>query len=409
MTDKYYDNFSKNGSPKGIMGDFRHAEYLYRVNNYRLAPKVKFLYHVVLTINPIALSQVGGSAANNLGKREFNLLVTTADLPSFSPQTETKIQYNRKKIIQTSMNYNSVSLLFHDDNAGVTTMLWEAYYRYYFQDGNYGAQTGTGRPSAYSTGLYGSTVGAGFKYGLDKQNPPNVPFFNSIEINVLHSNDATAQHTKYTLVNPVITELSHDSVDQSDGQGTMKTTMRLDYEAVLYNRGNTAEDNPADFATNNYDKTPSPYASSSSNETDQILSLNERAWQNSFFDNVQSNVTYNEYEIQRNENIKKRYDTNPVSSVINSLLGDIIIPNPSRNTIGNLYRNTPATIKPSQPSVLNRTPFEKLNPQQQLDIGKAYYKRNPINNVEWDNLPDSIKEESIINGAENFNQKGVPW
>ena len=68
---------------------------------------------------------------------EFNLLVESAQLPSFTLDTETLNMYNKKRIVQTKINYEPVEIIFHDDMAGLTTMLWESYYRYYFQDGTY--------------------------------------------------------------------------------------------------------------------------------------------------------------------------------------------------------------------------------------------------------------------------------
>ena len=65
------------------------------------------------------------------------MLVKSIDLPSYSMQMETKHKYNRKKNVQTRLDYDPINVTFHDDNFGVTTLLWEAYYRYYFKDGNY--------------------------------------------------------------------------------------------------------------------------------------------------------------------------------------------------------------------------------------------------------------------------------
>ena len=77
-TNSFYDNFSSLDSGKGIVGDFAHASALYRRNNFRLAPKVKFLYHVVVDVNTTALGVLGNSVFSLLNKREFNLLANAA-------------------------------------------------------------------------------------------------------------------------------------------------------------------------------------------------------------------------------------------------------------------------------------------------------------------------------------------
>ena len=38
-------------NPKGNLGDWRHASRTFVKNTYRLAPKVKFLYHVFFDIS----------------------------------------------------------------------------------------------------------------------------------------------------------------------------------------------------------------------------------------------------------------------------------------------------------------------------------------------------------------------
>ena len=44
-----------------------------------------------------------------------------------------------------------VTIVFHDDNYGVTTALWETYYRYYYKDGQYGGKDTAGNPTTPST------------------------------------------------------------------------------------------------------------------------------------------------------------------------------------------------------------------------------------------------------------------
>ena len=41
-------------------------------------------------------------------------------------------QYNKKRKLQTRIAYDPVTVVFHDDNYGVTSALWETYYRYYY-------------------------------------------------------------------------------------------------------------------------------------------------------------------------------------------------------------------------------------------------------------------------------------
>tara|TARA_B100000085_G_scaffold279745_1_gene303541 strand:+ start:12388 stop:13701 length:1314 start_codon:yes stop_codon:yes gene_type:complete len=262
----FFDNFSASlGNPKGNLGDYAHASALYVRNNLRLTPKIKFLFHVVLDINASAIAQLG-AAANVINKREVNLLVESAQLPSYQFDTSTLNMYNRKKIVQTKINYEPIEMVFHDDQAGLTTLLWELYFRYYYQDPNYAqnnllGQPDTNVPRAFNNDQvyhYKSDVEQNYRYGLDKTRITNNPFFNSITINQLHPQDAASRFTSVTLINPMISQFSHDTMQQGESAFT-KNTMRIEYESVMYGRGDTERDNPAGFADPaHYDTAMSP-------------------------------------------------------------------------------------------------------------------------------------------------------
>ena len=122
-------------SPKGNLGDYAHASRLFVTENQKLAPHQKFLYHCFFQMDPAAASILPDLKQKH--ELEIGMLVKSADLPRFSADVETKNKYNRKKNVQTAIKYNPITITFHDDNYGVTTALLEAYYRYYFADGNY--------------------------------------------------------------------------------------------------------------------------------------------------------------------------------------------------------------------------------------------------------------------------------
>ena len=162
----------------------------------RLAPKTKFLYHVVFELSDNAQKMV--PQLDQRHKQEINMLVKQADLPKFSVQTSTKNMYNRKKNMQTSIEYDPVNITFHDDNMGLTTTLMEAYYRYYFRDGNYNS-LGAAAPYAPRNTYQGPQT-QNFRYGLD--NDHKTPFFNKITIYQM------AKHILYiSFLNRIVTGL----------------------------------------------------------------------------------------------------------------------------------------------------------------------------------------------------------
>lgn len=231
-------------NPKGNLGDFRHAARMFIDDTFRLAPKQKFLFFVNFEINQQALDLYPQLKERHLP--EINMLCKTADLPQYSASVDVKNQYNRKKVIQTAIDYTPINITMHDDNQGITTFLLEAYYKYYYRDGR-----GESREDAYGSRNTYSGVRK-YRYGLD--NGTVVPFFKNIRLYQLSRN----QFTEYTLVNPMIERWGHDSMDYSDGTGTSENTMVLNYETVLYDRGIIEEDSPATFAQSHYDTVPSP-------------------------------------------------------------------------------------------------------------------------------------------------------
>ncbi len=242
----FLDNFFNAAlNPRGNLGDFQHAQRLYVDDAFRLAPKVKFLYFVNFSFNPIVLQQFPKLSNNHTA--ELNMLVKQVDLPQYTAEVSTKNQYNRKKNVQTRVDYQPIQLRMHDDNLGLTTMLMEAYYRYYFKDSN----ITTIEDSYNSRGTY-KEVSNGLRYGLD--NNTRIPFFKDIKLYQF----ARHEYTEYTLVNPMISQWGHDTMNQSESTGVAENAMTLVYENVLYDRGAVGEDSPSTFATTHYDKTPSP-------------------------------------------------------------------------------------------------------------------------------------------------------
>jgi hypothetical protein len=226
-----------------ILRDQQHAARMFVDDQFRLAPKFKFLFHVSFGINAAALQNI------NIIQRhtnEINMLVKSCDLPNFTIQTETVNQYNRKKNVQTTHKYNPVSIIFHDDNMGLINQLWENYYNYYYADPS----------SAQDAGAYARNATKNFSYikntyGLN--NGSQLPFFKYIKMTQL----ARHEYSEYTLHNPMITQWNHNKVSYYEGS-THEKTMQIAYEAVSYKTGNVEAGKPQGFGLEHYDKTPSP-------------------------------------------------------------------------------------------------------------------------------------------------------
>jgi len=235
------------------MRDARHAHQLYTEYGHAFSPKQKFLYHVVF--QPSRAIADASLYNTFLFVKEIGVLVKSTDLPSFRASIENKQQYNRKKNVQTRIDYQDVRMTFHDDSVGATRSMLEEYYKWYYADGN---QDITAAGGAYNPrDKYYSKVPT---YGLNtrKQSVAHeIPFFEYIKIYQL----SRKEWFSYTLVNPLLSAWQHGDLDYSDGSGMVENTITIAYEAVLYDKGTIgAQGEPTHFtsAETRYDNEMSP-------------------------------------------------------------------------------------------------------------------------------------------------------
>jgi len=242
----FLEGFS-NGLPG--MKDYRHATRLYLDNNFKLAPKQKFLFHVVFDIDN---TTVGGRQFSQDEKFALNMLVKTCELPKYDMNLEEKIQYNKKVYVGTRIVYRPVTINFHDDNADTVNAFWKRYYEYNIADSQTIPVAGQ---YTYTKDDFYNTNRVATQYGMDNAQQRGKPLLRSIQIFAMHQK----RFTSFLLVNPVIGSFSHDDLDNADGGGIMANSMQVFYETVLYGAGTVKSPNMATgFADLYYDLEPSP-------------------------------------------------------------------------------------------------------------------------------------------------------
>lgn len=238
-----FNNFLSNYGHT-MFKSYSHATRLYVDDKYARAPKMGFLYFVVFNIRRAAIKDLPWAT---LGRFDVGLLVNKIDMPKFKISSETLNQYNRKTVVQTKLEYQPVSINFHDDNSEITNGLWKNYYKYYYADSTYGDRS-KGVENGFQDTKYLTTDNA---YGLS--NDQKMPFFESIDIYVLHQ----GKFTEMSLINPLVTSWDHDSLDQSQGNKILNNKMTVAYENVIYKQGKIVENsNPPGFAADYYDHVP---------------------------------------------------------------------------------------------------------------------------------------------------------
>jgi len=408
-------------STKGNLGDYQHADRLFVDDYFRLSPKHKFLYYVVFRINPgaIVLSDFGEKHKN-----EINMLVKTVDLPKFEIDVDTKQQYNRKKNYHTRINYDPVNITFHDDNDNVTNKLWQAYYKYYFVDSNYTNYDAAGnvevKTKSFSQNAYKSPQLNKFNYGLD--NGSTVPFFDAIQIYQL----SRQKFTGYTLVNPIITEWSHDTMDYSDNSGIVENSCTVMYESVFYSTGLVEEGNPRGFAeAQHYDTVPSPIVSGTNEvRTSGMRSVFGTTGENNLSQNV-TRTTFNpatetrslsreglrNNEFSIGNNITQEQSVSgiantvfPKSSGLGGSAGSVVSSQVFDNALSNITDNVQQLRQEllNSPQRLRDLALNSVFKQQQISNGNS-----DINRItqEFNNLPEPVKqdlENQALNNLSNI-------
>ena len=149
--------------PEGepYLKDYSHASKIFLRNGYENVPKFKWLFHVYFDINKNEITdrveQVFPSTQNH------GLLVKSVDLPRFSMAVQELNQYNRKRYVQTKINYDPISISFHDDNMNMIRHLWYTYYSYYYNDPSQGYYTDLDGPAPGSNTPAGVAANLNFK------------------------------------------------------------------------------------------------------------------------------------------------------------------------------------------------------------------------------------------------------
>lgn len=259
--------------------DYTHASKVFTPNSFELKPRYKFLFHVNFTLNFAGIPGLASYLAVT-GATQLSYVVKTVDLPKFSINNETLNQYNRKRVVQTKINYDPVTVTFHDDGGDNVRKMWYAYYNYYYKDS---AQQYLQRTS--TNGSLGESANKVIGFGYNSRDIYNnqrigdvndwgyigesyndgtsassgkPPFFLDIQV-VGFDQHKTAT---YVLINPLITNWSHDQYAYAEGAGTMQNSMTIAYETVKYYEGAIGQARPdqvtgfADPA--HYDQTLSP-------------------------------------------------------------------------------------------------------------------------------------------------------
>jgi len=269
----FVDDFTGGLLGSDYFKDYKHASKVFTGDSYANAPQFKFLFHVYFTLNTGEIEGLANVMPLS-DNATIGVLVKTAELPSYSAQVKPYNQYNRKRYVQTGIEYRPVNIQFHDDGSDLVRSMWYNYMTYYYSDSRH---TYDGRSLGYEEtkfdfnkrDIYDNLRSVNdWGFNGDNANGSYKPnFFKDIKIYGLNRGN----FVQYTLVNPIITDWQHDTFDYAQGAGTMTNNMTLQYEAVKYQRGNIGSLNTTEVLgfgdTAHYDREPSKLSKAGSTNT----------------------------------------------------------------------------------------------------------------------------------------------
>ena len=221
--------------------DWQHASKTFVDGLYRLSPKIGTMFHVFIDVN----HEITPGDPTEIG-----MLAKTVTLPKFTIQNKILNAYNRKIIHQERINYDPISLTFHDDSSDIVTKFWQGYYQYYYRDWE------QQEPVYKQESKYKKRTSQnwGFSPKANSTGAPN--YINSIRIYSLHQKSFSS----YILMNPKIQSFAHGQHTAGD-YSPLEHSMTVAYEAIHYESGPVSSGKVQGFAHVHYDKTASPLTS----------------------------------------------------------------------------------------------------------------------------------------------------
>jgi hypothetical protein len=192
-----------------------------------LTPRTRFNFTAILNF-----SDANGVAGGFVMKR-----IQSVSMPGFTPRTNVVNQYNKKRIVQTGVDYSPITMVAYDDRSGQIESLVKSYGKYYFANvANLDVESSV---DIYADDIvssnFSSTRGtseAGFKLRSNRN------FLKNLQI--LRKNSAE-DASLITIKNPFITSIEGDTLSYSDSQ-PITYTFQFTYEGFDIVSGSPAED-----------------------------------------------------------------------------------------------------------------------------------------------------------------------
>lgn len=227
----FFDLLGSGSGRNFYLRDFRNA--------YKFRPDVnpvrqKFQGYVNFIFNRDLYETLYADPSD--GSKEFRTtissLVRTAELPGVNFNTETFNQYNRKKIVNTGVEYTPVSMTVYDTVGNEWLSVLMKYFAYHYMNPRNKSRNGRDIANHILRSGGAENIGSEFLTEVFDSNRagynPNLTanFFERIDYVMYHGNKGV----QYSIINPVLTSFKPGGLDYSDS-GYREFDLSFEYES----------------------------------------------------------------------------------------------------------------------------------------------------------------------------------
>ena len=238
MADFFKNIWSALGDREFYLKDFRNA---YHYTPSQDPPRQQFGGYVSFVLDRDLFKDPFYNDEMEELRVRMGSLVRTADFPQIEFKTQTLNEYNRKKIVNTGVEYQPVTIRVVDTASNAWLTILMKYFSYHYMNprnkGNQGDRDMDNASNITGAEMIASQFGAGSPFDSNKAGYNinyNPHFFERIDYVLYHAQKGT----QYSLFNPVMTGFTHTPLDYASNE-LMEFTMTFQYESfTTYNQVN---------------------------------------------------------------------------------------------------------------------------------------------------------------------------
>jgi hypothetical protein len=186
-------------------------------SSFTAVPKSKFMFYV-------RFHRTSTNGASNW-EQTLSFAVKSLDRPKIEFDTETINQYNKKRIVQTRVNYSPVNLRLHDTIDNRAQAMFQEYFQFYYGDG----KNTNDEDWFYDITLDEFKNSGSWGFIPPSGEPNQTYFFSKVQVYQIYS----GRYDQFDLIHPKISSFDPDDLDYANGDTPNEIQMTLEYEGII--------------------------------------------------------------------------------------------------------------------------------------------------------------------------------